>query len=186
MSKECLSQLQVAEKLGYTQTMGFTNELATKIDCRKMGADIEKLDKYSSDYDCPADDDIIKEDKLLKPMTSYSYIGTIIAESPIMSTTTNNSIAVRLGKKANNVCPIEILFEVPAFPSSVIVVQGDYFMTNGQVGFNQVVINNRPSSQLPEGMAYLDKRGGAISYRFIDTITNELYQGRIQNLMIET
>lgn len=184
MSSECLSQLQVAEKLEYLQTEGFTNELATKIDCIKMGADSEKLSKYS-DYDCPPDDDIIKEDILLKSNTTTTYVGTLIAESPIMSTTTNSVLQVKLGKASNNTCALEIVFDIPTSPSVLIRIRGEYFLSNGQCAFIQGVINGRISSVIPEGGAVFNKKGGACSYLLIDQRTDELYRGSFQNLRIE-
>lgn len=183
MSSECLSQLQVAKKLKYPQTAGFTNELATKRDCIKMGADEEKLTGYSS-YECPPDDAIIKGNILLKPNTITDYVGTLIAESPIMSNTTNSMLQVKLGKSAAGSCSLEITFVIPTDPSVIVRILGQYFLTNGQCSFTQGVINGRYSTEVPQGGAIFNKQGGAFTYSIIDLITDELYRGQFQNLRI--
>lgn len=73
MSKECLNQLQTITKLKSSQDCPDDLEIATKKFCILYGADTSKLDKYTTDYECPADDDIVKLKTIDMPTGTYRY-----------------------------------------------------------------------------------------------------------------
>lgn len=61
MSKECLTYIQAKQKLGWGGELAINpNELVNCIQCETMGARADLLDKYPTDMECPADDDIQK------------------------------------------------------------------------------------------------------------------------------
>lgn len=65
MSKECLNIRDARTKLGFTgSSPGASDEIVTKAQCLAMKAKSEPLSKYTTNYECPADDDIIKGSKI--------------------------------------------------------------------------------------------------------------------------
>lgn len=61
MSKECLNVEQAKSKLN-AMDYPSSREIVTKAQCLAMKALSEPLTKYTSDYECPADDDILQGD----------------------------------------------------------------------------------------------------------------------------
>lgn len=62
MSKECLTVSQSRMKLDFSGSIPVSsNELVNKEQCLTMGAKSDLLVKYSTNWECPADDDIVQE-----------------------------------------------------------------------------------------------------------------------------
>lgn len=64
MSKECLTNYEVATKIDGTTSIETVNEYSTVEMCTEMGADSTKLLEYPTIYECPADDDIVRASKI--------------------------------------------------------------------------------------------------------------------------